>query len=288
MLILAWYLGYSRRQSGSTLLELQGLMASEDGNTDFDGEVMEKTQEIQQVHTEYDKNTTKIDSDSESKPLTDEITTDCPADDAGVTQNDLDKDLYSNEMTASNSSSNDERSLTECISNAEESSDLEITFQTKMENIIPRTKEGIDKEKSFKSEEEIFELDLADARRNPALREPQMSSIDSRNTGDSRDNTSTDKESTSHSVSIDLSDHVESIQEYQDYDIDLEGDTCRICHCGNESEILISPCVCTGTVKYVHHSCLMDWLKRCVKTKCELCLYNFSVHRKIKPLKKVS
>lgn len=64
--------------------------------------------------------------------------------------------------------------------------------------------------------------------------------------------------------------------------------TCRICHCDGETEPLISPCLCTGTVKHIHHSCLMDWLKRCVKTKCELCLQPISVNKKTKPLKQVS
>ncbi|XP_032228550.2 E3 ubiquitin-protein ligase MARCHF8 isoform X1 [Nematostella vectensis] len=67
---------------------------------------------------------------------------------------------------------------------------------------------------------------------------------------------------------------------------ELDGDACRICHCGGESEVLISPCLCMGTVRFVHHSCLMDWLQRCVKTKCELCLYPVAVRRKTKPLKK--
>lgn len=89
----------------------------------------------------------------------------------------------------------------------------------------------------------------------------------------------------SENVSIDLSQHWERTQSEQDYESIA---TCRICHCDNEAEPLISPCNCIGTVKHVHHSCLMDWLKRCVKTKCELCLQPISVDRKTKPLKQVS
>lgn len=63
--------------------------------------------------------------------------------------------------------------------------------------------------------------------------------------------------------------------------------TCRICHCDGEVERLISPCLCTGTVKHVHQSCFTDWLKRCVKTKCELCLHPIAVNKKTKPLKQV-
>ena len=69
---------------------------------------------------------------------------------------------------------------------------------------------------------------------------------------------------------------------------DVESDVCRICHCGEEMEILISPCLCTGSVKFVHHSCLMNWLQRAVMSKCELCLYPLAVKRKRKPFSKVS
>lgn len=68
---------------------------------------------------------------------------------------------------------------------------------------------------------------------------------------------------------------------------DLESDVCRICHCSDETEVLISPCLCTGSVKFVHHSCLMSWLQRVVMSKCELCLYPLAVKRKRKPLNKV-
>ena len=69
---------------------------------------------------------------------------------------------------------------------------------------------------------------------------------------------------------------------------DCDQDACRICHCGNEVEPLISPCLCTGSVKFVHHSCLMSWLQRVVMSKCELCLYPLAVQRKRKPFKKVN
>lgn len=68
---------------------------------------------------------------------------------------------------------------------------------------------------------------------------------------------------------------------------DLETDVCRICHCSEEMETLISPCLCTGSVKFVHHSCLMNWLQRVVMSKCELCLYPLAVKRKRKPFSKV-
>ena len=43
-------------------------------------------------------------------------------------------------------------------------------------------------------------------------------------------------------------------------DDDLEEFSCRICGCEDMSELLISPCQCTGTQKYVHTTCLQKWI----------------------------
>jgi hypothetical protein len=38
---------------------------------------------------------------------------------------------------------------------------------------------------------------------------------------------------------------------------------CRICHCEEAfaGKALISPCNCSGTLRYVHQTCLQKWLK---------------------------
>lgn len=37
---------------------------------------------------------------------------------------------------------------------------------------------------------------------------------------------------------------------------------CRICYAGTmENELLISPCQCQGSLKYVHLNCLKYWMK---------------------------
>nr|XP_026486059.1 E3 ubiquitin-protein ligase MARCH4 isoform X2 [Vanessa tameamea] len=62
------------------------------------------------------------------------------------------------------------------------------------------------------------------------------------------------------------------------------GDICRICHC--ESEVhnpLLAPCYCSGSLKYVHQSCLQQWLTASETRSCELCKFNFIMHTKIKP-----
>jgi hypothetical protein len=38
---------------------------------------------------------------------------------------------------------------------------------------------------------------------------------------------------------------------------------CRICHCeeATVTKLLIAPCNCSGTLRYVHQTCLQKWLK---------------------------
>ena len=49
-------------------------------------------------------------------------------------------------------------------------------------------------------------------------------------------------------------------------------DTCRICRGeGSKEEPLFYPCKCSGSIKFVHQSCLMEWLSHSQKKHCELC-----------------
>ena len=51
-----------------------------------------------------------------------------------------------------------------------------------------------------------------------------------------------------------------------------EGDTCRICRGdGSQDEPLFYPCKCSGSIKFVHQACLMEWLSHSQKKHCELC-----------------
>lgn len=56
-----------------------------------------------------------------------------------------------------------------------------------------------------------------------------------------------------------------------DYDDHL---MCRVCR-GNEGS-LYYPCLCTGSIKYVHQECLVEWLKYSKKEVCELCNHKYS------------
>ena len=64
---------------------------------------------------------------------------------------------------------------------------------------------------------------------------------------------------------------------------------CRICHGGEtKSEKLITPCLCSGSTKYAHEKCLLQWLTIKQSRTCELCLHKIKVNRKgMKPFWKV-
>lgn len=50
------------------------------------------------------------------------------------------------------------------------------------------------------------------------------------------------------------------------------GDTCRICRGeATPEQPLFYPCKCSGSIKYVHQNCLMEWLSHSQKKYCELC-----------------
>ncbi|XP_076352646.1 E3 ubiquitin-protein ligase MARCHF3-like [Tachypleus tridentatus] len=57
---------------------------------------------------------------------------------------------------------------------------------------------------------------------------------------------------------------------------------CRICFRGSSKENLISPCKCKGTMGQVHRLCLERWLGSRSDTTCELCNFQFCLHRKPK------
>ncbi|XP_058891761.1 E3 ubiquitin-protein ligase MARCH8 isoform X6 [Acipenser ruthenus] len=64
-------------------------------------------------------------------------------------------------------------------------------------------------------------------------------------------------------------------------------DICRICHCeGDEESQLITPCHCTGSLRFVHQACLQQWIKSSDTRCCELCKYQFIMETKLKPLRK--
>ncbi|KAL8668684.1 MAG: hypothetical protein Q9168_006698 [Polycauliona sp. 1 TL-2023] len=51
-----------------------------------------------------------------------------------------------------------------------------------------------------------------------------------------------------------------------------EAESCRICRSeATKDEPLFYPCRCSGSIKFVHQHCLMEWLTHAQKKHCELC-----------------
>jgi E3 ubiquitin-protein ligase MARCH6 len=55
-------------------------------------------------------------------------------------------------------------------------------------------------------------------------------------------------------------------------DPDDEEDVCRICRTpGDDDSPLYYPCACSGSIKYVHQECLLQWLNHSNARQCEVC-----------------
>lgn len=56
-----------------------------------------------------------------------------------------------------------------------------------------------------------------------------------------------------------------------------QGDICRVCRCEGQSDRpLFHPCICTGSIKWIHQDCLVQWMRYSRKEYCELCGHRFS------------
>ncbi|XP_018913896.1 E3 ubiquitin-protein ligase MARCHF6 isoform X2 [Bemisia tabaci] len=56
-----------------------------------------------------------------------------------------------------------------------------------------------------------------------------------------------------------------------------DGHICRVCRCeGAADRPLFHPCICTGSIKWIHQECLLQWMRYSRKEYCELCGYRFS------------
>ncbi|CAK8577471.1 unnamed protein product [Lathyrus sativus] len=63
---------------------------------------------------------------------------------------------------------------------------------------------------------------------------------------------------------------------YDDDDEDEE-DVCRICRNPGEADNpLRYPCACSGSIKFVHQDCLLQWLNHSNARQCEVCKHPFS------------
>ncbi|EEB08501.1 ER-localized ubiquitin ligase Doa10 [Schizosaccharomyces japonicus yFS275] len=59
--------------------------------------------------------------------------------------------------------------------------------------------------------------------------------------------------------------------------MNVDEEFCRVCRCeGTPESPLYHPCKCSGSIRYVHQECLVEWLKHSRKKYCELCYTPFS------------
>ncbi|MGH0131265.1 UNVERIFIED_CONTAM: hypothetical protein FKN15_024412 [Acipenser sinensis] len=66
-------------------------------------------------------------------------------------------------------------------------------------------------------------------------------------------------------------------EKYKDVFAILQSDICRVCRSeGAPDKPLYHPCVCTGSIKFIHQECLVQWLKHSRKEYCELCKHRFA------------
>ena len=77
-----------------------------------------------------------------------------------------------------------------------------------------------------------------------------------------------------------------------DYSATMKGNdyktaVCRICYGSSEEEELKTPCKCLGSVKHIHQSCLMNWLRTSYK-HCEICNTPYRFYKTLLPYNKVS
>ncbi|XP_034940131.1 E3 ubiquitin-protein ligase MARCHF6 [Chelonus insularis] len=57
----------------------------------------------------------------------------------------------------------------------------------------------------------------------------------------------------------------------------LGADICRVCRSeGLPDRPLFHPCICTGSIKWIHQECLVQWMRYSRKEYCELCGHRFS------------
>ena len=66
--------------------------------------------------------------------------------------------------------------------------------------------------------------------------------------------------------------------------VEEEGDYCRICRVEATAEQpLFYPCKCSGSIRFVHQDCLMEWLSHSQKKYCELCKTPFTFTKLYNP-----
>ena len=85
-----------------------------------------------------------------------------------------------------------------------------------------------------------------------------------------------DHKGTSKSFTIDIESQYSNNQDY----------CCRICfgEIGN-TEKYVKPCLCKGSLNFVHEECLLVWIKTSNSKVCNICGYPFNIKYRLKRFK---
>ena len=60
---------------------------------------------------------------------------------------------------------------------------------------------------------------------------------------------------------------------------------CRYCFSNSDTRgNLVAPCLCSGSLKYIHYDCLIRWIIYGNKMKCEICNIPFKITEIRKPI----
>ena len=86
---------------------------------------------------------------------------------------------------------------------------------------------------------------------------------------------------------IENSNTIVTFTQVTEHNPDAAVDICRICHGeGDPSHPLIQPCLCAGSLRFVHHPCLQKWILESSTRSCELCRFQFIMSSESKPFNK--
>ncbi|XP_065871264.1 probable E3 ubiquitin ligase SUD1 isoform X1 [Euphorbia lathyris] len=111
---------------------------------------------------------------------------------------------------------------------------------------------------------------------NDSLRSPSLSSSSSSSSSTASNRDSIGKEESNGASSVSAAAAAAaSASRYEDDE--EEGDVCRICrNPGDAENPLRYPCACSGSIKFVHQDCLLQWLNHSNARQCEVCKHAFS------------
>ena len=63
---------------------------------------------------------------------------------------------------------------------------------------------------------------------------------------------------------------IDEDEDDEDEEEEEDVDACRICRTSSGQSPLYYPCACSGSIKYVHQECLLQWLDHSNARQCEV------------------